>query len=170
MPWYLWPLAPLMFPVVLLVMLPLALVAFLSVLMMPLVLYAQRRRELHFSRQMRAQGRFVSWAELEPRLQDGVGTLVVEQAQKQGVRVWWTEDDVVQEAPVPVIPEPELDFFRRNRPMPFVSWCFGRYLHRESGKAFLTEPAYSYPPGFLTAGFFKDRFPKMQVVVTVKLV
>ena len=118
---------------------------------------------------MREHGRFIPWKELEPHLQAGEGTLVVEQAQKDSVRVWWTQQDVVQQAPTQAPAEQELDYLRFTEPHPFVSWCFGRYLSPNNGEASLTDPPYSYPPGFVEKAFFKERFPKLRVVMTVKV-
>jgi hypothetical protein len=164
--WYLW---PLVLPAALAILLPLGLLALLSIILMPFLILAHQRRERRFAQRMREQGRFIAWQELEPRLQAGDGTLVIEQAQKNGIRVWWTQDEVARQAPTQPPAQQDLDYLRFAEPHPFVSWCFARYLCRDSGKASLTDPPYSYPPGFIDAAFFKDRFPKLSVVMTVKL-
>ncbi len=146
----------------------LLLLAGLSILAMPFLLLARARRERRFALLMRDRGRFIPWKELEPHLLAGEGTLVVEQAQKDGVRVWWTQQDVALEAPTQAPAEQELDYLRMTEPHPFVSWCFSRYLSSDAGKAILTDPPYSYPPGFVEEAFFKERFPKLRVVMTVK--
>jgi hypothetical protein len=122
------------------------------------------------------QGRFVEWNELEQKLLSGEGTLVVEQAQKQGCRVWWTPEDVAGLSPVAPPSEEELDYLKFTPAHPFVLWCFQQYLQPESGRAILTNPPYSYPPefidsyppGFMEADFFRSRFPHVNVVMTVK--
>ena len=58
------------------------------------------RREQHYMRSMKEGGRFIPWKDLEPRLQVGEGTLMVEQAHKIGNRLWWTPDDVMHEASI----------------------------------------------------------------------
>ena len=82
-------------------------------------------RELRFARRLREQGRFIPWPQLEPRLIRGEGTLIVEQARHERVRLWWTPGDVLRAVPKPPPPrEDELDYERRNLPHPFVAWCY----------------------------------------------
>src|SRR4051794_21512681 len=104
--WWEWLFAPVMMPLFIVALLVLA---GLSVLALPFLLLAFWWRERRFARLMRDRGRFIPWQELKPHLQAGEGTLVVEQAQKDGVRVWWTQEDVAQEAPAQPPPEQELD-------------------------------------------------------------
>jgi hypothetical protein len=126
-------------------------------------------RELKFIRQMREKGRFIPWPQLEPRLQNGEGTLIVEQARYERIRVWWTPGDVLRTVPKPPLPsEDELDYDRRDRPHPFVSWCFKRYLHPDSGLATLTRPPSDYPGGIVKAAFFNNRYQASRVVMTVR--
>ena len=56
-------------------------------------------RELRFARRLREQGRFIPWPQLEPRLIRGEGTLIVEQARHERVRLWWTPGDVLRVPP-----------------------------------------------------------------------
>lgn len=133
-----------------------------------LIIYQFIRDKL-FAKRMRRLGRFVAWRELEPRLQSGEGTLVIEQAQKDGIRVWWTPDDVIQESPVAPVPERELDYLRIESPHPFVAWCFERYLHPQTGHALLTRPPYWYPAGFVRRRFFTKKFTGVMVVMSVKV-
>jgi len=164
--WWEWSFAPILIP---LALLGIALLAGLSILAMPFLALALRRREYKLTRAIRARDRFIPWNELEPRLQAGEGTLVVEQAMVEGLRVWWTDEDITQHAPMPTPSEKELDYHRFKKPHPFVSWCYDSYLSPESGRALLTNPPFSYPRrGVTEAAFFKARFPKMQVVMTVK--
>jgi hypothetical protein len=154
-------------PVSLVVLLFLAVLSLFALPILATVLWLRERR---FARLMKQSGRFIAWNDLEPRLKAGTGTLVVEQAQKDGIRVWWTPDDVAREAPQNAPAEKDLNYHRRGDPHPFVAWCFGRYLSPETGAASLTNPRYSYPPGFAERIFFADRYPKLQIVMTVKLV
>jgi hypothetical protein len=161
-----WFFAPVIMPPLLV---GLAVLAGLSVLALPFLVSIDSWRRLSFASRMRRQGRFIHWGALEPRLQVGEGTLIVEQAQKAGIRVWWVQDDVLGIAPIQPPLEEDLQYFRLTEPHPFVSWCFERYLNPDSGQATLTDPPYWYPPGFVAAAFFKARFPALSVVMTVKL-
>jgi hypothetical protein len=164
--WWEWLFAPLVYPMIFLLFLLAAILAIPFAIVMVIL---HRFREHRFARRMRELGRFISWEELEPRLRSGDGTLVIEQAQKDGVRVWWTEDDIVQQAPVELPAEQELDYLRFGTPHPFVTWCFSRYLDSDTGQALLTEPPFSYPPGFVEAAFFIGKYPKARVVMSVKV-
>ncbi len=166
--WWEWLFAPVLLP--LLLVGTVLLLAGLAVFFVPYYMVHQWWRERRFKQLMRDGGRFVSWIELEPRLKAGTGTLVVEQAHKNCVRFWWTEQNVMLEAPTQCPPEQELDYMRIAEPHPFVSWCYRRYLSADSGEAFLTVPPYTFPPGFVEESFFKGRFPELRVLMTVKIV
>ena len=128
-----------------------------------------RYRDLQFSRQMCEKGRFIPWPQLAPRLHRGEGTLIVEQARYERIRVWWTPSDVFQVVPKPPPPpEEELDYDRRDRPHPFVSWCYERYLHPHSGLAMLTRLPSGYPGGIVKAVFFEREYQASRVVMTVR--
>jgi hypothetical protein len=164
--WWEYLFAPIMWP---LFFVGLLLLAGLSVVAIPFLLLAQARRERKFAQSMRDRGRFIPWKDLEPRLQDGEGTLLVEQAQKDAIRVWWTQQNVLQEAPTQAPALQDVDYLRMEKPHPFVTWCFDHYLSPETGEASLTDPPYAYPPGFAEESFFKQRFPNLRVVMTVKI-
>ncbi|HVU45065.1 MAG TPA: hypothetical protein VHD85_03000 [Terracidiphilus sp.] len=150
-----------------LVGLPLALL-FMPV-WLPTAMAAHAWREHRFRKQMRRAGRFIEWPDLLPRLQRSEGTLIVEQAQKDAVRVWWTDENVARGAGTLQPPqESDLDYFRRGEPHPFVRWCHERFIAVVGGIAMLTHPPYKYPPGFVGASFFHERFPGLAVVITVK--
>jgi hypothetical protein len=165
--WWEWLFAPVIWPVFWVALVGLAV---LSILALPFLMISLQMRERRFSKLMRERDRFIPWTELEPRLKAGEGTLLVEQAQKDAVRVWWTSEDVMRAAPTQAPEERELDYLRFMEPHAFVSWCFGRFLSPEAGEAILTDPQYSYPPGFIKEAFFKQRFPNLRVVMTVKFV
>jgi len=127
-------------------------------------------RDLRFARRMREEGRFMPWPQLKPRLLKGEGTLIVEQARSERMRVWWTPGKVLQPAPKHQPPsEDELDYERRDQPHPFVAWCYEQYLDPKSGRAMLTQPPYDYPGGIVKAVFFKCKCQAPQVVMTVRL-
>jgi hypothetical protein len=118
---------------------------------------------------MREKGRFIPWAVLEGRLLRGHGTLIVEQARSERIRVWWTPGDIFQAAPKPPPPpEEELDYDRSGKQQAFVSWCYERYLHSDSGQAMLTQPPDTYPAGIVKAAFFKNKYQASRVVMTVR--
>lgn len=102
----------------------------------------------------------------------------MEQASKDGCRVWWTDEDVARAAgALQPPPEAELDLMRCVEPHPFVRWCHGRYIEAVGGVALLShppcdglnsDPSDRYAPGFVEASFFRKRFPRLAVVTTVK--
>jgi hypothetical protein len=136
---------------------------------LPAGLAAHRWREHRFRQHMRAAGRFLNWPELLPRLERAEGTLIVEQAQKDSCRVWWTPENVLHIAGDLQPPgEAELDYLRCREAHPFVRWCYERFTAPSTGAAALANPPYRYPPGFVTASFFREKFPSLAVVMTVK--
>ena len=135
----------------------------------PIAVAVQAHRERKFRREMERVGRFVEWNDLLPKLEAGEGTLIVEQAQKDGVRIWWTSREVGASSTVAPPAEEELDYLRLSEPHQFVAWCKATFLDRDSGSALLTNPPYRYPPGFVEASFFREKFPRLQIVMTVKL-
>lgn len=163
--WWEWLFAPLVMP---LFFIQLILLASVRLLTLPLFNWFLWCRERQFVQQMHERGRFMPWDELQLHLQKGEGTLIVEQAQNDWIRVWWTSQDVMQDAPVQPPSERNLDYLLLASPHPFVSWCFERYLHSDSGCALLTNPQYRYPPGMVKASFFRRLFPTLRVVMTVK--
>ena len=124
-------------------------------------------RERRLFRRLRATHRTLPWREVEQHLQTGSGTLIIEQAQKQSHRLWWTPDDVASSSPVPVPAFAEIDFVVFDSAAPFTSWCFERYLSPSSGTALLTRSVgLQFPPGFIEPGFFIARFPLARVIAT----
>jgi len=129
-----------------------------------------RIQERRFHKSLALGHRTLSWQEVEHHLREGAGTLIIEQAQKQPCRFWWTSDDLRTLAPVPIPPFGELDLMLLNSPFPFVRWCFERYLSPVTGCAFLTRPTgLRFPPGFTDPDFFITRFPSARVTATTHL-
>jgi hypothetical protein len=171
--WVVWLLAPLVLPTVaLFVLAPLGLLALLSMPVTSLIDRTERRREELFERAMAQQDRFVPWEDLEPWLESGKGTLIVEQANKRYERTWWTTEDVANLSPVGLPSEEEPDYHvpRIRDPHPFVFWCLEQYLHPETGRALLTRPAGLYSIGYVPVDICKSRFPKLTVVMTERRV
>jgi hypothetical protein len=144
-----------------------ALIAILSLLFILVVVSTQWLQERWFVRRMRAAGRFILWQDLEPKLRAGEGTLVIEGAMTGPVRVWWAEENILALAPVPPPAEHELARLLRDKPQPFVAWCFGRYLEPKEGTALLTKPPATLPAEALFAGYFRKQYPGLNAIDTV---
>ncbi len=164
--WWEWFFAPIVFP---LVFLGLVLCVCSRLVVLPLRNFATTRNERDFARKMLEKGRYTPWGQTQRHLENGEGTLIVEQAHDEWLRAWWVSNDIVKEAPMTPPQESELDFLRLEEPPLFVSWCFEHYLHPDSGKASLTDRLpYWFPPGFVKAAFFRALFPKAQIVMTIR--
>jgi hypothetical protein len=147
-----------------------ALILLMAALWIPVcavMAFRQSIQEARFRRQMQERGRRQQWPLIEPRLVAGEGALIIEQAQKMPVRLWWTADNVLQLAPKQP-PEPEhLDVLLQFAPHPFVRWCHDRYTDPQAGTAILIEPPFRLPPGLWFASFFKERYPRLVAIDTV---
>ena len=123
-------------------------------------------REKRLFRRLASCNRTIEWRVVERHLADGHGTLIIEQAQKQGCRFWWVSDDVLSLAPVPVPPFDDIDFIQPDRQQPFVAWCFEQYVSPSTGRALLTRyKGPALPRGFVSPQFFTNRFPSARIVV-----
>ncbi|WP_165250508.1 hypothetical protein [Paludisphaera soli] len=132
-----------------------------------LVARLQDIQERRFVRRMRKCGRYIEWADLEPALEAGDGTLVFEQGYKLPVRVWWTPDDLLVSAPCPPLTDEEFQrLAMKSRPHAFVAWCHRRYTDEERGAALLTSPA-DLPDGYYLAPAFRERCPRIRAIDTV---
>jgi hypothetical protein len=61
------------------------------------------RDEVRLRRKLELSGRFIAWPEIEARFAAGTGTLIVEHRSPKGpIREWWTEEDLIGAAPVPL--------------------------------------------------------------------
>jgi len=160
--WWEWPLLPVL-------AVSMLAAACVSLLLLPPLVAMHWWLERRFLKSLCSQRRFVPWTELEPRLIAGEGTLLVEQAQKMDVRVWWVQEDVLRVAPMPPAAPNELDYNSIKETPAFVYWCFKEYINFDTGKASLTVPPFKYPRGFVEQRFFNDRFPRLSVVMTVRL-
>ena len=125
-------------------------------------------RERRLFQRLQSRQRTLPWSDVEQHLRAGEGTLIIEQAQKQSLRLWWTPDDVPSLSPVPIPAFDDLDLLCLDPPQPFVMWCFERYFLSPGGSAFLTRPVgLKFPPGFTSPEFFMTLFPSARVVATV---
>ncbi len=141
--------------------------AALSLVALPFITAAHTYRERKFAATMKDRGRFRNWQEIESSPTEG--TLIIEQAQKDGCRVWWTSDDVAVITPHPIPEEDDLDYLRIEAPLPFVQWCSERYTSPNSGRALLTEFPFPSPPGFLSTDFLRSKAHIANVIATVKM-
>ncbi len=102
------------------------------------------RREIQ---RMKQAGRFIDWQELQTTSCQGKdGTLIFETAQKAGVRLWWTADDIKTISPHPLPDEEEIDYVFGEDSL-FMKWMRESYTGPE-GKALRTEHAVTHAPGF----------------------
>ncbi len=141
--------------------------AALSLVAFPFVAAAHTYRERKFSAAMKDRGRFRRWDEIVATPTEG--TVIIEQAQKDSCRVWWTSDDVAGISPHPIPDEESLDYLRVEEPLPFIRWCAETYTSPTSGRAQLTEFPFPIPSGFLTPDFLRSKAPIANVIATVKM-
>ena len=99
--WWFWPcqllwvvLTPFVFPLLLIA-------AIISIPVEFILQIRQRCRETGYRARLAAEGRLLPWADVDVHLRNGTGTLIVEHCSPRGpVRDWWTEDDIIGNAPV----------------------------------------------------------------------
>jgi len=165
--WFL--LAPIVLPGVLVfVGIPMCILAGLSIPVGLLQKYRVWRRERELVQRMQAAGRFLAWPIVAERLSRGEGTLLVEQANKDGRRFWWTADDVASQAPAAPPSFADIDYVLPVPTHPFVAWCLERYTSPLRGSASITIPTgISFPPGFIEAQYLKAKFPDAHIVISV---
>lgn len=162
-------LAAILAPVVLVVVgVPMLIFAGFAVPYGLVVNYGVQRRERRLLDNLRAAGRFLTWPEVAGKLTHGEGTLIVEQANKDGSRFWWTPEDVASQAPAASPAIGEVDYILPDPLHPFVAWCRSRYTSPSRGAAFITKPdRVSFPPGFIQPEYLKRLFPEARVVASV---
>jgi hypothetical protein len=137
--WWEWLFAPILMPLFLVWMVLLAVLSFPVGLVYS---FQQWREEKRLRPRLTAAGRWIDWSEVEAGLRAGVGTLIIEHRSPQGpVREWWTEDDVIARAPIPLpadvrTPPPEEQI---PAVLQYGRECAARYVDVESGSARLTE-------------------------------
>lgn len=129
------------------------LVALTSPIWMPLHYFMHWRGERREIERMKKAGRFIEWAGLMKLSENGKnGTLIFEQAQKASLRLWWTNDDVLAQAPCPLPDEDEIDYLCMT-PCLFMTWIRSNYTGSE-GKALRTYRLIQHAPGFAKAADF----------------
>jgi hypothetical protein len=105
--WWEWLIGPLVLPLVYLPFLFLApvllVIGLVSIPISAGFQFLQYRREGKLRSRLVLAGRYMSWPELEGKLEAGEGTLIVEHRSPKGpIREWWTKDDVIGCSPVPL--------------------------------------------------------------------
>lgn len=120
---------------------------------LPISHFMHRLEEKREIQKMKKAGRFIEWTELMDLSENGKnGTLIFEQAQKASLRLWWTTDDVIAEAPFPLPNEDEIDYLCLM-PCPFMTWIRSKYTGTK-GKALRTHRITQHAPGFAKVADF----------------
>ena len=127
-----------------------------------------RARERNLRKRLTRLGRVRDWVSIRPQLEAGSGTLIVEQANKEERRIWWTEESVAHSWQSE-IPSFEVEYITHNRSHPMVAWIVERYLEGRNKTAFLVldSPQRFWPPFGMVSDEFKALFPKARVVFTI---
>ncbi len=159
--WWEVPLAFLLLP------LTLPLLLLIAILSIPGMWIAQRisnHQEKKLTASLKNVGRFVDWTDVESKLVSGEGTLIVEYYLPKGpVREWWTQDDVIGDAPKALPESIELDDDRwTDRHADYARSCVVRYINLDYGNAAITDP----PRMLRSASDRKlhERYPQGRVV------
>jgi hypothetical protein len=58
---------------------------------------------------------------------------------KGPTRAWWTADNLLGDSPFPIVDRKE--WLPKENELPFMRWCFNRYIGPSEGKAFLLASA-----------------------------
>jgi hypothetical protein len=138
----------------------------------PFILVSDFKRQRETKRhrlEMVSQGRFVRWEEVLQRSNGSHGTLIIETANKMGLRVWWTSDNVRHLTPYPIPVEEEELWFPEAPHRNFVRWLHAQYIDTAEGRGFLTSPEIDLPPGLLRAAYFRERFPELDAIDTLPI-
>jgi hypothetical protein len=126
---------------------------------------ALKKRESELQVRLKGAGRFLEWNELQMRWLSGEGTLIVQDHFPKGPgRIWWTQDDLLTMAPMPV---PKEEALESELPEPLKEYalkCSTNYLGLDSGLAKLTE----LPAELRRDGKLYELAPKGRVVTILK--
>ncbi len=126
-----WLFAPLVWPLAIAVA---AAAALLSIPCAFVEARRHRRQEAALRARLTAAGRFLDWKEVELRLRNGQGSLILHYASPHTWRLWWTGDDLHALAPEPLAAETSTEAVRS-----FAQTCVKRYVDPEAGHASLTD-------------------------------
>jgi hypothetical protein len=137
--WWEWLFVPLMVPLFFVGLLC------MSVVSVPVELayrIMQWQGEKRLRPRLTGAGRFLEWPAVEAKLMAGEGTLIVEHLSPKGpIREWWSKDDLIAAAPVPLPASlRSLPVEGQVQPLQeFAAVCAARYTDTNSGEAKLTE-------------------------------
>jgi hypothetical protein len=155
-------------PLVLLVMLEVFALAF-ALIIAPLLLISPVLWVTHLARERRrrsvlaAQGRWVTADVLRPKLDAGMGTLIVESGVKmEPHRIWWTRDGLFSIGnPVSTNDEFRMALVGEHA---FNTQCLRTYLDEKTGSALLT----SLRPRYALGGKLARMLPRMKVAKVIR--
>jgi hypothetical protein len=131
--------------------------------MWPFLALRHMQSQRRFRKLMKSKGRFITANDLRPKLDDGIGTLIVECHIKGPFRIWWTEDDL-SSLGSPLSTREELMAFYEGREHPFNTRCLKEYLDDETGAASFT----SLPASHARSEKLARTFPSMKVVRVIR--
>jgi hypothetical protein len=134
-----------------------------AVVVVPIVMVGAFKEQRRFRNLMKSNGRFLNDFDLSVRLKAGQGTLIEETGRKGPYRIWWTEEDVLEEGTPPSTTE-EYNAIMQGEEHPFNSKCLNDYLDPIAGKAFLTDTT----PRATKSGTFARKYPAVRVVMLVR--
>ena len=111
----------------------------IGIIISPITLYFHwkvKRKERVLREQMKRKNRYLSWLEVETKLKNREGTIIVE-CGYSNVRFWWTPDCILGKTHL--ILESDKQKLPYPQKTPFSDWCHSRYLDTSFGSAFLFE-------------------------------
>jgi hypothetical protein len=85
---------------------------------------------------LRERNRYLSWSEIEPKLRNQEGSIIIECSYTNS-RFWWTPDNVLSKTELR--PEPIWPKAVSHKSSPFALWCYSHYLNTDFGSAILFE-------------------------------
>jgi hypothetical protein len=110
----------------------------LSIPYMVVASLVMRQRERAFSRQMAGRSRILCWPDFRQALEQQRGTVIVERYSITGpIRWWWTQDNVSEICPYPIVAWFRMKEHARYRPL--VDWFRQRYTDSEGDGALLVD-------------------------------
>lgn len=126
------------------------------------------QREARLKRRLARSGRLSKWAAISEKLKTGDGTLIVEQANKESQRVWWTPQPLI-DLWKGELPKFEQEYITWDRSHPLVPWIVERCLEGATHPAILVtnSPRNYWPPFGEASAAFHAEFPQAKVVFTI---
>ncbi len=153
------------FPWSLLILPPLVILSAISIPCALAAVPVYKWREHKFRVRMKSRGRLFRWNEFRNAVEEGRGTLIVEQHSGKGpFRWWWTDEDIYRECPVPIVEWINL-MPNDERYRSLAEWCHSKYTSTETGRARLVEDVPATEIGFLGSAphWFPESFRFLKV-------